>query len=149
MRYFLTFTFIVIISCSNDSRIRYELVHPIYSGEQYLTIIDSNIFYHGKAKEIKLIDSEDISFLYFISKEINKRKDKNEINISFYNFQYSPKPLKISNWDSLEYTKNDYLFSTDIYNSMWGKTKGDIITLNATKHLYGSKFDSINFRLIK
>ncbi len=134
----------------NNKEIKYRIDAPSDVGEQYLAIIDTDIYYYGKVRDIKLVESKNTSFIYFVSKAINNGSDRNGIdNLSFYDFQHSEKPIGIMDWDSTKFDKKGVLFSIDIYNAMWGELKGDTLVLNATKHLYYSRFDKIRFVKIK
>lgn len=121
------------------------MMSPADSGEQYLTAVDSDIYYHGKVNQISS-DSMVISMISFLSKAVNKGPNQNGIdNLMFYDFQYSDKLLNTSDFDSSKFNSRSELLSFDIYNSMWGDLNGDTISLRATKHIYASKSDEIKF----
>ncbi|WP_298510075.1 hypothetical protein [uncultured Kordia sp.] len=145
---YLICSIILLASCSNIERIEYRLTHPDDAGEQYLTIIESDVYYHGKAHKIST-DSTKTSFTYFLSKAVNKGPDQNGIdNLVFYDFQYSDELLEVTDFDSSKLNKS-VLISFDIYNSMWGELSGDTISLKATKHIYDSRSDKIIFTKMK
>lgn len=152
---YLTYLSLILVACTNKNvpsdqkELTYKLVDPTDAGEQYLTIIDSNIYYHGKAKEINT-GSDSISTIYFISKAVNKGSDNNGTdNLFFYDFQQSKTPLTIDDIDTTNFNNNGLLFSFNIYNSMWGELKGDSIILNSTKNIYYNEIDEITFIKIK
>lgn len=120
-------------------------MNPNDSGEQYLTVIDSIVFYHGKVSTISF-DSTERSSIYFLSKTINRGANKNGTdNMMFYDFQYSNELINISDFDSSKFNVKNELLSFEIYNSMWGELKGDTIILRATKHMYASRSDEVKF----
>lgn len=128
-----------------SEKIEYKLINPSDAGEQYLTIIDSDVFYHGKVHIISP-DSTKNSLVYFLSKAVNKRPDQNGINsMMFYNFQYSNEVLKVSDFDSSKFSDRHEFLPFDIYNSIWGELEGDTISLRATKHIYENRSDEIKF----
>ena len=135
---YLICSIILLASCSNTERIEYQLTHPDNAGAQYLTIIGSDVFYHGKALKISP-DSTKTSYTYFLSKTVNKGANQNGIDdLMFYDFQYSDELLEVTDFDSSKLNKN-VLISFDTYNSIWGEFSGDTISLKATKHIYDSR----------
>ncbi len=150
---YLFYSSLLIASCAieNENKktqhesIEYKLISPNENGEQYLTIIDSVVYYHGKVKTLTL-DSTESSSIYFLSKTINLGPNQNgNANMMFYDFQYSEELLNISDFESSTFNDRGELLSVNLYNSMWGNLKGDTIILRATKHIYDSRSDEIKF----
>ncbi len=142
---YLICSIILFASCSSTERNVYKLITPDDSGMQYLTVLGSDIYYHGKINRMSL-DSKKNSEIYFLSKAVNKGPNQNGINVlMFYDFQYSDKLIDISDFDSSMFNERSELLSVDVYNSMWGELKGDTISLRATKHVYDSRSDEIIF----
>lgn len=146
MTKYLIYSAFILFSCSqkNEKDIKenfeYKLIDPKDSGEQFLTIKDSVVFYHGKV-EIIALDSSESSSTYFLSRAETRGTD----HLMFYDFQYSEKCLKISDFDSSKFIPRGTIFSFDIYNSLWGQLKSDTLNLRATKHMYASRSDKIKF----
>ena len=60
------------ITDSNQTKNTYKLTNQ--SGEQYLTVIDTNVFYHGKVRRLSP-NTEDTFYVYFLSKAIKKERN--------------------------------------------------------------------------
>ena len=142
---YIIYVVLLLSSFMTAESVEYKLINPNDSGEHYLTVIGQDIFYYGKVNVISL-DSTKNDSIYFLSKAVIKSPSQNGIdNMMFYDFQYSSEVLKKSDFDSSKFNIRSELLSFDIYNSMSGELKGDTIFLQATKHIYHSRSNELQF----
>lgn len=143
MRYILCLLWII-TSCSADQGTTYKMVTPVDAGEQYLTITDTNIYYHGKVTVPKVIPGPQFPSVHFIAKG-NRSQSKNALNVSFNEFQQAFSPLKIKSWNDNRMEKRASIALIDLYHSMWGKISGDSLILTGIKDAYDSRSDELIF----
>jgi hypothetical protein len=117
------------------------------SGEHYLTVVGTDVFYHGKVRGISS-STEETSNVYFLSKAVTEDYNKDGIidRLRFYDFQYADAELKVTDFKHSKCLTNKAIqLSFDIYNSMQGNILGDTLSFKATKHLHDSQTDTITF----
>jgi len=102
MKYAL-YLFLFTLAHYPSEEVTYQLIYPNDCGEQFMTIVQSDVFYYGKVKPLSTSDTA--SYIYFISKGTTKKSIENEENsLTFYYFQYSQTPLKPEDLDGSKST---------------------------------------------
>ncbi|MEM7104901.1 MAG: hypothetical protein AAF502_17325 [Bacteroidota bacterium] len=104
------FSIILFFSRSSEELQTYQLVTPDNSGEQFIAVSNSTLYYYGKVKKIALSNQARPEYIHFLSRSEATSDNAGGNLWMMRNFQVSETPLRTTDWDKTQFIEPGIVF---------------------------------------